>query len=581
VEYLGLGKVQYGSSVCRLNFDEAKLGHKPDAEIFLTERASQIKADGGWPSAGIEYFLNSGRNPDMPSVMISENRDAQNPLQFEQGLNEKYPFYDWLRKNGLDRFSRKFNPDIQFLSHHYCHAMAAVAMSPYTRSLIVVMDGAGTEASDFGKGHFEKSFLPEASLRKNKFEECSVYLQDGPNLRCVLKRWQTFRSGKEKENYRGWTMSEGLGIFYEESAKYIFNSIREAGKVMGLSPYGKPKPVLDRLGYLKDLDWDEAFHGKGKKQWEDSGRFTEYANFAATVQNHFEEDLFALLKKMNKAFPDVKNLIFTGGCALNCIANMKIVYSGLFESVYVPPFPSDECISFGAAQGNYISKNPGQWSPLDWSLQKGNFGPKSSIPDLRYIENIFSGFNVHAPEDICSFTADLLAKKKIIAWYQDRSESGPRALGNRSILARIDVPGLKDKMNAKVKGREAFRPYGSSCTLESAPEYFEVPQGFESPFMSFAPRVRSKHKKLLKEVTHVNGTSRIQTVSRTQNPRFWALLNVFGQKTGLPCLLNTSLNIMGQPIVETMKDAKEFLERTPVDGLVIDDLYISRKPLKK
>ncbi|MEQ1877895.1 MAG: carbamoyltransferase C-terminal domain-containing protein, partial [Bdellovibrionia bacterium] len=462
---------------------------------------------------------------------------------------------------------------------HYCHAMAAVAISPFTRSLIVVMDGAGTQATDFSKGHFETKYLPSA--KKNRYEECTVYLQEGAKLTTVFKRWQEFRTGEERANYPGWTMSEGLGIFYEESAKYIFNSIREAGKVMGLSPYGKPTPVKDRLEFLKSLDWDESFKGKGKKAWENSGRFKDYANMAASVQAHFEQDLFAILKKLNRMYPDVRDLIFTGGCALNCIGNMKILYNGYFDRVYIPPFPSDECIAFGAAYGNFLAKHPERWSPLDWSEQIGNYGPKRSVPNLKAMQETFKDFWVHQPDEICEFTAEQLAKKKLIAWFQGRSESGPRALGNRSILARVDVPGLKDHMNAKVKGREAFRPYGSTCLLEKASEYFEVPPGFESPFMSFAPRVRPKFKQALSEVTHVNGTSRIQTVSRSQNPRMWALIQAVGRKTGIHCVLNTSLNVMGQPIVETMQDAKRFLEQTPVDGLVIGDLFVSKKPLSK
>ena len=574
VEYLGLGKVQWGTSVCRVN----SANGRPDPELFLTERATHVKADPTWPSEGIEYFLN--RVPDLKKTHISENRDAQDPFVFEQMLDKKYPFFDWIQKNGFKPFTRKFNSNLKYLSHHYCHAMAAVAVSPFERSLIVVMDGAGTEATGFEENHFEDSFLPKQGARNDKFEEVSVYLQEGPNLKCVLKRWQTFQTGEARKNYRGWTLSEGLGIFYEESAKYIFNSHREAGKVMGLSPFGKPNVVKNRLGFLKDLDWDNSFQGKGKTQWETSGRFKQFANYAATVQHHFESDLFGILKQLNKDFPDIRNLIFTGGCALNCIANMKIIYNGLFDQVYVPPFPSDECIAFGAAHADYLSRHPNEWQPVDWSLQKGNFGPKSSIPDDAQMIQMFKGIEVHRPDDICSYTAEHLKRGKVIAWFQGRSESGPRALGNRSILARIDSPGMKDYLNARIKGREAFRPYGSTFTLESAKEYLDIPSGFESPFMSFAAKVRTKYKPLLKEVTHVNGTSRFQTVSRTQNPRFWALLNSMGRMTGLPAVLNTSLNIMGQPIVEKVLDARMFLETTPVDGLVINDLYISKRRLK-
>jgi carbamoyltransferase len=569
--FLGLGKVQYGSNVCKLT---ANAGAH-EAELFLTERATKVKSDSAWPEKGIRHFL-----PQLPTgerLRLSENRDADDPLAYETRLNKQNFLFKELTKKGMTLFSRQFNPRIRYMPHHYCHAMAALAISPFDESLIVVMDGAGSQATDFPKSSFEVDHLPTKSERRGKFEECTVYLQTGGKLHCVYKRWQTFRSGAEKDSYPGWTLSEGLGIFYEESAKYIFNSIREAGKVMGLSPYGKPQPVSNRVTFLKKLDWQKSFQGRSKADWENSGRFKLYANLAATVQNHFEDDLFRLLKKLSKTFPNVRNLIFTGGCALNCIGNMKILYNGYFDKVFIPPFPNDDCISFGAAYGDLFSVRPNEWKRRDWSQQQGAFGPKSSVPNMKRVAQVFQGYELRRPDNIFDYTAEALARGEIVAWFQGRSESGPRALGNRSILSRIDIKGRKDLLNAKVKGREAFRPYGSSCTLEKAADYFEIPQGFESPFMSFAPRVRPKYKDLLREVTHTNKTSRIQTVSRIQNPRFWGLIQAFGDKTGLYCLLNTSLNIMGQPIVETVEDAKNFLDTTNVDALVVGDIYIPKK----
>jgi carbamoyltransferase len=168
-----------------------------------------------------------------------------------------------------------------------------------------------------------------------------------------------------------------------------------------------------------------------------------------------------------------------------------------------------------------------------------------------------------------------------VAWFQGRSESGPRALGNRSILARPDVTGLKDKLNKSIKFRESFRPYGCSVIQEKAHLYFDIDQNFNNPYMSFAIKVREEHKELLKEVSHIDGTSRMQTVKIGQNEKFYRLLERFGEKSGLPCLLNTSLNVMDEPIVETIQDVRRFMENTPTDYLVINDFLIKRKDLQK
>jgi carbamoyltransferase len=170
-----------------------------------------------------------------------------------------------------------------------------------------------------------------------------------------------------------------------------------------------------------------------------------------------------------------------------------------------------------------------------------------------------------------------LAKGLVVAWFQGRSESGPRALGNRSILANPMVAGLKDRLNAEIKFREDFRPYGCSVLQECAHEYFEVEKGFNNPYMSFAVKTRENQRRRLSQVTHIDGSSRMQTVGKAQNPLFYELIKAFGEKTGLNCLLNTSLNIMGEPIVETAEDARKFLLATPVDGMAIGRFYIQKR----
>ncbi len=396
---------------------------------------------------------------------------------------------------------------------------------------------------------------------------------DSGKIKCVFKSWQNFSESKINFPHQ-W--SEGLGSLYEKSAEYIFNDKRAAGKVMGLAAFGKASKLEVRSVFLDTLDWKDAFKGKGKTQWESSNRFSLYADIAATVQNHFEESVLRLVKKLRSEFPEYGNLILTGGCALNCTTNMKIFDQKIFDQIYVPPFPGDESIGLGAASLLYHERSGNVWEPRSWSSQHGYFGSPNSVPQNHEIEQKFASFKVEKPNSITDFTSQKIAEGAVIGWFQGRSETGPRALGNRSLLARADKPGIKDHLNLRIKMREDFRPYGCSVLFDKASEYFKVPSGFENPFMSFAVQTRPQYLDILREVTHFDQTSRMQTVRQTQNSIFYDLIEKVGQRTGIFCVLNTSLNVMGQPIVETLEDAYKFLLNTPVDGLAIGPYFVSR-----
>ena len=565
--FIGLGKTLFNSSVALISDNSADL----EIELLLTERLLRQKASGAWPHRALE---NLRARHSLNSVSIAENRDVVHPRVIEEFLNKRYPFLEQLKLKGLEKFSSLLNPEVKWVSHHRCHAMAATLMSPFSKTMIVVMDGAGSDASDF---HPQD---PERNLRSNPMpanerllEECTVYLMDQGKLQCVFKNWQFFKDGLKTPDQQ---FSEGLGSFYEKAAEYIFNDKRSAGKVMGLAAFGKPLEVKKRSAFLDTLDWNCSFQGKSKADWEKSGHFRLYADIAATVQTHFEESVLGLVKKLSTDFPGYRNLILTGGCALNCTTNMKIHNTKLFDQIYVPPFPGDESIGLGAASALYHEQNEKKWKVREWKYQHGYFGSPASVPQNDEILLRFSSFKVIKPESITDYTAQKIADGAVIGWFQGRSETGPRSLGNRSILARADKLGLKDYLNSTVKRREDFRPYGCSVVTEKASEYFKVPENFQNPFMSFAVETRDKYQDLLKEVTHFDGTSRMQTVSETQNPLFHQLIKAVGEKTGLYCVLNTSLNVMGEPIAETLDDAYNFLANTPADGMAIGPYYVSK-----
>ena len=564
--FIGLGKTLFNSSVGFIAERETGL----DIELILSERLLRQKASGAWPEKALENLRS--RQP-LVSMSIGENRDVHHPRVIEEFLNSKYPFFEHLKRKELAAFSSWLNPKVQWIPHHRCHAMAATLMSPFDKALIVVMDGAGSAAADFSDSDSEKKIDSNPDPKgKRPLEECSVYLMDQGRLQCVYKNWQNFF---ESKNHGPHQFSEGLGSIYEKIAEFIFGDKRAAGKVMGLAAFGQPSPIRIRSEFLETLDWNYAFQGKGKADWENSGNFSLYANVAASIQQHFEDSVLGLVESLHKKYPEYRNLILTGGCALNCTTNMKIFNKKFFDGIYVPPFPGDESIGLGAA--SYLFYQSGRpWEKRDWEIQHGYFGSPQSVPTDLEIEETFKGFHIVRPPSIAEYTAQKLADGSVVGWFQGRSETGPRALGNRSILARADRKGIKDHLNHSIKMREDFRPYGSSVLFEKAHEYFEIPVGFENPFMSFAVQTRPEYLEKMREINHYDKTSRMQTVRQTQNPLFHELIRNVGVKTGLFCVLNTSLNVMGEPIVENVEDAKRFLVNTPVDALAIGPYYITR-----
>lgn len=537
-------------------------GKSIDFEIFLKERITRRKRDGGW---FVEALTDLRPEIQRSDAILGENVDWEGSFGVERSKIKDPAFDSMIRRNRLQEFCVMLNSDLRVFTHHYCHARAAVQVSPFRQALIVVQDGVGNTTAAFGRRHPESNRFPypfQGDDDKFPAETLTTYLQKNDRIECVDKIWQICESTKIRgQKY----FSDGLGVLYDTVSNYVFNSTDEAGKVMGLAPFGKTPAVIgsDRVRFAKSMNWSKAFSQRGKRQWEESGHFEEFSNLAAGMQNHFEASLFKYLRGLKKKFPDQENLILTGGCALNCVANMKIVESGLFKRVYVPPFPGDESISLGVVATLASGLPQYRWSPVPLQKQRANFGPLSSVPKAR-------------PKAAVPYLkiAKLLADGKVIAWFQGRSESGPRALGNRSILASPASEEIRKYLNDRIKGRESFRPYGCSVVWEKAHQYFEIPKGFDSPFMSFAPRVRPKFAKYLQAVTHVDGTSRIQTVRKTQDPVYYRLLEVFGKQTGIACLLNTSMNIMGEPLVETREDAMRFFKSTPVDAIVIGNRLI-------
>jgi carbamoyltransferase len=307
--------------------------------------------------------------------------------------------------------------------------------------------------------------------------------------------------------------------------------------------------------------------------------FTRFhMDFAAGVQKMLETLVFHVLT-YHQRITGESNLCLAGGVAHNCSLNGKILYSGLFENVFVQPAAHDAGGALGAAL----------WALYDVSLRR----PRMKLAhlyhgtDAGYSQDIRSVLDkwkemlkVEEVPNIAVRTAQLLAKGDIVAWVQGRSEFGPRALGNRSILADPRPASNRTLINQLIKKREEFRPFAPSVVAERAADIFDLPPAqHDFPFMTVAVKVREEYASILRAVTHVDNTARIHTVSRESNLLFWQLLNAFGEITDVPVLLNTSFNNNAEPIVDTVDDAVTCFLTTELRYLVVGNFFISKKPL--
>jgi carbamoyltransferase len=268
-----------------------------------------------------------------------------------------------------------------------------------------------------------------------------------------------------------------------------------------------------------------------------------------------------------------------GGVALNCVANGRIAREAGFENMWIQPAAGDDGIAIGCAYYGHLAIQKNQrafvmndaYTGVPYKDERVHAAANKRLVRLQAIGR--------QSENICAETAKLLSKGHVVGWFQGRSEFGPRALGNRSILADPRTPEMKDKLNKRVKHRQAFRPFAPIVLAERAHEIFEDHR--ESPFMLLAERVRPEWRQKIPAVVHIDGTARVQTVRQDQNDRLYRLLREFDAITGVPLLLNTSFNIKGEPIVETPEDAVHCFLSTGIDYLVLHEVLMAKKRVHK
>ncbi|MER8727554.1 carbamoyltransferase [Mesorhizobium sp. M0204] len=521
------------------------------------ERLNRMKHSNKLPIRSIQYCLSAAgvqlNDIDRVALYASEpyanamleGMSASHPDILSIPLDAKTLVQDLLTRE----FGTKLDSSrISFVSHHQAHAVSAFAMSGFEQSLILAIDGSG----DFLSG-----------------------------LLAV-------GSGTEITQLEAFPENNSLGLFYLETIRYLGYGLFDEYKVMGLAPYGDPAPYRELFeqfyelsanggGYRVHLDRIGPALLRNIEVRRKGMPFTQqHRDVSASLQEALERIVFHILRHHREA-TGMKRLCLAGGVAHNCTMNGKLLYSGLFEDIFVQPASHDAGCALGAAL--IVSNEMGRPAPCE-RLQGVYWGPDlGSERAVQQELNAWAGhLEVERSDDVASSAADWIANGAVIGWVQGRSEFGPRALGNRSILADPRPAANKDRINAMVKKREGYRPFAPSVLEEDASEFFDLPDGrHEFPFMNFVVRVRDSKRALLGAITHVDGTARLQTVSRNANPAYWEVINAFKKRTGTPILLNTSFNNNAEPIVDSVADAIATFLTTELDGLVVGPFLVKKR----
>ena len=440
---------------------------------------------------------------------------------------ERAPHFLTTALPGLDR------DKVRFVGHHLSHAASAYAAAGWDPCSVLVLDGRGESASHLAG-------------------------------RAVGGRFEPFAAQQ---------LRHSLGLFYEELTAHLgFRRSSDEYKVMAMASYGKPA-FLDALRSVVHTDGEGGFRVESMdfSQWAPAlGSGEEWtprhADLAHSVQARVEEVLIELAGWLHDQTGD-RDLVMAGGVALNCVANSRLAEETPFERIWVQPAAGDSGTALGAAL--WLARELGdEIVPMETAALGRGFSDDELEAWLRTAE-----IEYERPDDVADAAAEVLAGGGVVAWFQGRSEFGPRALGHRSLLADPRSAQMTEKLN-DVKGREQFRPVAPMVLAERAEEIFEGPM--PSPYMLFTHRLRAGWAERIPAVVHVDGTARIQTVHAETEPLVARMLEAFEARTGVPVVVNTSLNTAGRPMVDDPRDALECFGSAPVDALAIGPFLVRR-----
>jgi len=458
----------------------------------------------------------------------------------------------------------KYKKGVLFVEHHLAHAASCFLISPFKKAAILTIDGVGEwTTTTWGIGE-----------------------------------------GKEIQLNKEIKFPHSLGLLYSAITAYLGFSVNNSEyKVMGLSPYGlmdrtkniyyeKLKKVIDikddgsyrlNMNYFVYYYKDKMPSKKlcqlldGSIRTKDSEITQRHKDIAAAVQLIYEDVLF---KMLNHVYREIKceNIVIAGGCGLNSVANGKILNNTPFKNIWLQPDPSDGGTSIGVASYIYHTILGNE---RDFVLNNAYLGPSFSTSEIKsFLEkNKIKYSKVKDNKELINITAQLIHKDNVIGWFQGRMEWGPRALGARSILSNACNPKMQEILNLKVKHREKFRPFAPVVCNNDAQKYFKCDKPIPLPtdFMLMVYQIKKRWHKKIPSVTHVDGSGRLQTIRKEQNPLYYELIKKFGKLSGIPILINTSFNIRGEPIVCTPGDAYKCMMGTGIDYLVMDKFLIKRE----
>ncbi|MBI3006326.1 MAG: carbamoyltransferase [Ignavibacteriales bacterium] len=534
------------------------------------ERFTRKKHDQSFPKNAIQFCLDYAnvKTADLEYVVFYDkpftkfDRILQTYIAtFPKGLLSFLKAMPvWIKEKiwipQLIRTDLAYEGRIFFAEHHMSHAASAFLVSPFEEAAILTTDGVGewdTTTYGFGKGN---DIQLTHSIR----------------------------------------FPHSLGLLYSAFTYYLGFKVNSAEyKVMGLAPYGEPRFADLMLKELVHVQEDGSFrlhmkyfsyeYGLRMVGNRFTGLFREPVREPESQLTQFHKDVAASLQKVTDLImvnmarhvereTKMKHLCMAGGVALNCVSNSKILESTSFHDVFVQPAAGDAGGSVGAA---FYAYNTVLGYPRTYAMNNAFLGPEFSD---EHIGTFLAGKNVQFRKrerrQLVEETAKFIADQKVVGWFQGRMEFGPRALGSRSIIADARNPKNQSIVNLKIKFRESFRPFAPTVLEERTKEYFEFDR--PSPYMLFVANVRND-KRIIPAVTHVDGSARLQTISRNQHPLYYDLIAEFERQTGCPVIINTSFNVRGEPIVCSPEDAWRCFMRTEMDCLVMGSYILEKGKL--
>jgi carbamoyltransferase len=553
------------------------------------ERFNRVKYAAGFPAAAIRFCLKEGgvTLAEIDHVAVPRNPYARLATKLFYAM--RMPSFARDRAKVMVKFTgipealaaafdtepAKIKATFHRIEHHQAHLASSFFVSPFEEAALLSADGLGDFASSmWGVGRGNRMEIDDAIA-----------------------------------------FPHSLGLYYSAVTQYLgFLKFGDEYKVMGLAAYGEPEQMEafrdivqfssngGNFGFRLGLDYFTHHRTGPEMSWAEADKtpvlgkmFSEamekrlggaarqpdqpleqrHRNLAAALQARLEEVYLGMLKKL-AAKTKAKAVCLSGGVAFNCVANGKIFDQTPFEQVYVHPAAGDAGLAVGAA---YYVWNQILRKPRSFVMDHAYWGPGYTTAEIRdaiEASDIAKGGYATAelPEpELLPRTASIVAEGKILGWFQGRAEWGPRALGNRSIVADPRKPEMKEILNRRIKHREIFRPFAPSILAEKTGEWFE--KAHPSPFMTLAYAVRPEKRDKIPAPTHVDGTGRLQTVTREANPKYHALISEFERQTGVPVVLNTSFND-NEPIVCRPEEAIDCFLRTQMDVLVLGNYLITR-----